>query len=343
MQYKNILITGGAGFIGSHLVNLMVDKYPQTRIINLDSITYAADISRVNVSRDKANYVFIKDDIRNENRVNEIFAEYSIDGVMHLAAESHVDNSIYGPKIFMETNIIGTHNLLSSARKLWQKEISELRPGFEHAKFLHVSTDEVYGSLGAEGYFSEETPYSPSSPYSSSKASSDMIAMSYYHTYQFPLVITNCSNNYGPCQHDEKLIPTVIRKALNNQSIPIYGNGSNIRDWLYVVDHATSLDLVFEKARIGEKYNIGTNNEKNNLELAKLICQHLDDMIPEKRSNAINSYVDLISFTKDRAGHDFRYAINNTKIKSELGWSPKYSFEESLKATIEWYIRLYLG
>lgn len=335
--HKNILITGGAGFIGSHLVNMMVRQYPESQIINLDALTYAADLSRLKESEKSPNYTFIKGDIRDEKLITEIFEKYQIDGVMHLAAESHVDNSISGPKLFMETNIMGSYNLLNAARRLWQDKPGCLKDDFNHARFLHVSTDEVYGSLGAEGYFLEESPYSPNSPYSSSKAASDMIARSYFHTYGLPIIISNCSNNYGPYQHDEKLIPTVIRKALNNEPIPIYGSGSNIRDWLYVVDHSIALDAAFKKGKPGEKYNIGTNNEKNNLELAKLICNILDEIYPKNKA----SYEELITFVEDRAGHDFRYAIDSGKAKSDLGWSPQYSFEESLKKTVEWYSEIY--
>ncbi len=337
IQYKNILITGGAGFIGSHLTNMMVSKYPESRIINLDALTYAADLSRLKDVVEAPNYLFIQGDIRDEKLVSEIFEKYQIDGVMHLAAESHVDNSISGPKLFMETNIMGSYNLLDAARRLWQENPGYLRDDFKHAKFLHVSTDEVYGSLGGEGYFSEDTPYAPNSPYSSSKAASDMIARSYFHTYALPVVISNCSNNYGPFQHDEKLIPTVIRKALNAEPIPIYGAGLNIRDWLYVVDHAIALEEVFRQGSLGEKYNIGTNNEKNNLEITKLICGILDELCPRKEG----SYSEFIAFVQDRAGHDFRYAIDSRKISSELGWAPKHSFDEALKETVLWYIKEY--
>ena len=333
--YKNILITGGAGFIGSHLTNMMATTYPDSTIVNLDALTYAADLSRLIKLKENPNYVFIEGDIRDEQLIKQIFEQYQIDGVMHLAAESHVDNSISGPKVFMETNIMGTYNLLDAARSLWQNKPGHLKDSFKHAKFLHVSTDEVYGSLGKEGYFLEETPYAPNSPYSSSKAASDMIARSYFHTYGFPVVISNCSNNYGPFQHAEKLIPTVIRKAINSENIPIYGSGTNIRDWLYVVDHAVALDLILQKGVPGQKYNIGTNNEKSNLDLAKLICAILDEMLPRDKG----SYAQLITFVEDRAGHDFRYAIDSTKIASELGWAPQYSFKEALEETVRWYLQ----
>jgi len=337
MKNNSILITGGAGFIGSHLVNLLVKKYPQTNIINIDSLTYAADLSRLKEIENNANYTFIEGDIRDELLIDKIFVENKIDSVIHLAAESHVDNSIKNPKIFVETNVIGTQNLLHSAKKLWLDANNELRKEYQNAKFLHVSTDEVYGTLGETGYFTEETPYAPNSPYSASKASSDMIARSYFHTFNLPIVISNCSNNYGSMQHDEKLIPTVIRKALSGEDIPIYGNGKNIRDWLYVEDHCLALELVFQKGTLGESYNIGTKNEKTNLDLAKEICQLLDKAKPKSSG----SYVDQVAFVQDRAGHDFRYAIDHSKISNELGWNPQFSFEQALQNTIDWYIKTY--
>jgi dTDP-glucose 4,6-dehydratase len=337
MKNNSILITGGAGFIGSHLVNLLVKKYPKTNIINIDSLTYAADLSRLKEIKNSKNYKFIEGDIRDESLIDKIFIENKIDSVIHLAAESHVDNSIKNPKIFVETNVIGTQNLLHSAKNLWLDNNNKLRDEYKNSKFLHVSTDEVYGTLGKTGYFTEETPYAPNSPYSASKASSDMIARSYFYTFGLPIVISNCSNNYGPMQHDEKLIPTVIRKALNDQEIPIYGNGENIRDWLYVEDHCLALELIFQNGSLGESYNIGTKNEKTNLDLAKNICQLLDEVKPKKSG----SYSDQIAFVKDRAGHDFRYAIDYSKISSKLGWNPKYSFEQALDNTINWYIENY--
>lgn len=338
MKNTSILITGGAGFIGSHLVNLLVKKYPKINIINIDSLTYAADLSRLKAIENSENYKFIKGDIRDESLIEKIFIENKIDGVMHLAAESHVDNSIKNPKIFIETNVIGTQNLLHAAKTLWLDSNNSLREEYKHSKFLHVSTDEVYGTLGKTGYFTEETPYAPNSPYSASKASSDMIARSYIHTFGLPVVISNCSNNYGPMQHDEKLIPTVIRKALESKEIPIYGNGENIRDWLYVEDHCLALELIFQKGLLGENYNIGTRNEKTNLDLAKKICQLLDEIQPK----ATGSYIDQITFVQDRAGHDFRYAIDHSKISNNLAWNPLYSFEQALQNTISWYIENYL-
>ncbi len=337
MKNTSILITGGAGFIGSHLVNLLVKKYPKINIINIDSLTYAADLSRLKAIENNKNYTFIKGDIRDESLIEKIFFENKIDGVMHLAAESHVDNSIQNPKIFIETNVIGTQNLLHAAKSLWLDSNNNLRDEYKHSKFLHVSTDEVYGTLGKTGYFTEETPYAPNSPYSASKASSDMIARSYVHTFRLPIIISNCSNNYGPMQHDEKLIPTVIRNALAGNEIPIYGNGENIRDWLYVIDHCLALELIFQKGLLGESYNIGTRNEKTNLDLATKICQLLDSIKPK----TTGSYLDQITFVQDRAGHDFRYAIDYSKISNNLSWNPKYSFEQAIENTISWYIDNY--
>lgn len=337
MKNTSILVTGGAGFIGSHLVNLLVKKYPEVTIINIDSLTYAADLDRLKSIENRKNYKFIKGDIRDDSLIQKIFAENKIDGVMHLAAESHVDNSIQNPKIFIETNVMGTQHLLQAAKKLWLDSNNNLLEEYKHSRFLHVSTDEVYGTLGKTGYFTEETPYAPNSPYSASKASSDMIARSYVHTYGLPIVISNCSNNYGPMQHNEKLIPTVIRKALEGKKIPIYGNGKNIRDWLYVEDHCLALELIFQKGSLGENYNIGTQNEKTNLDLAKKICHLLDKIKPKPKG----SYVDQIAFVKDRAGHDYRYAIDHSKISNDLAWNPKYTFEKSLQNTVEWYVESY--
>ncbi len=336
-MHKNILITGGAGFIGSHLVRLMVNQNPKINIINIDSLTYAADITRLDDVAKSPNYKFIQCDIRDAESVDNIFKEHNIDGVMHLAAESHVDNSIKNPHIFVETNVMGTQNLLHSARNLWMDESHKLKPEYIIAKFLHVSTDEVYGTLGEEGYFTEDTPYAPNSPYSASKAASDMMARSYFHTFNLPVVISNCSNNYGPAQHDEKLIPTIIRKALAGEDIPIYGNGKNIRDWLYVVDHCIAINTIFNKGKLGESYNIGTDNEKTNIDNAHEICEILDAKLPKKTGK----YSDQIKFVQDRAGHDFRYAIDFSKINKELGWSPAYTFKQALAETIDWYIELY--
>lgn len=337
MQNNIILITGGAGFIGSHLVKRLVLKYPQSKIINLDVLTYAADISRLREIINNDNYYFIEGDIRDESLVQDIFKQHKVNGVLHLAAESHVDNSITSPKIFVETNILGTQNLLDAAKNLWMKGNGQLNRVYQNAKFLHVSTDEVYGSLGDTGYFTETTPYAPNSPYSASKASSDLLARSYFHTYGMPIVISNCSNNYGPWQHDEKLIPTIIRKALAGQKIPIYGDGANIRDWLYVDDHCIAMEDIFQQGKPGESYNVGSSNEQNNLDLTRMICKLLDNIKPKAEGN----YSELISFVKDRAGHDYRYAIDPDKITRELGWKPKYSFGESLEKTVKWYVENY--
>lgn len=336
MNNRNILITGGAGFIGCHLVEHLLNKYPYSKIINLDLLTYAGDRERLEEHKKNPNYIFVQGDIGDEYLVSKIFNEHNIDGVMHLAAESHVDNSISGPRIFFETNVMGTQNLLDNAKRSWLEKNGRLKSEFAAAKFLHVSTDEVYGSLGVTDYFTEDTAYAPNSPYSASKAASDFVARSYFHTYGLPIVISNCSNNFGPKQHDEKLIPTIIRKAIAGKDIPIYGNGKNIRDWLYVTDHCTALDRIFSNGQIGESYNIGTQNEKTNIEIATLICEILDKILP-----VANSYKDQISYVQDRAGHDFRYAIDNGKICSKLGWTPEGLFTQNLKTTVEWYVSKY--
>lgn len=329
MQKKTILITGGAGFIGSHLVEYLLNKYSYYEIINLDSLTYAADLTRLNSIKDHPRYTFIKGNICDALLVNNLFSTYDIFGLFHLAAESHVDNSITNPAIFIETNVKGTFTLLEAAKNHWVK-------GFQN-RFLHVSTDEVYGSLGETGYFLETTPYAPNSPYSASKAASDFLVRSYFHTYNLPILISNCSNNYGPKQHDEKLIPTIIRNALTNKAIPIYGNGKNIRDWLYVIDHCSALDRIFHDGITGENYNIGTHNERTNLDIATLICQILDRIKPLKTG----SYSNQISYVKDRLGHDFRYGIDNTKICTNLNWKSSNSFNETLEDTVKWYIDHY--
>ena len=334
-QHKTVLITGGAGFIGSHLVSMLVQRYPSTSFYNLDLLTYAADLSRLRHLEDKNNYHFIKADIRDAEQVHKLFQSYKFDGVFHLAAESHVDNSIKDPKIFLETNIIGTFNVLSAAKELWSKQPQP------YYRFLHVSTDEVYGSLGKTGLFSETTPYAPNSPYSVSKASSYMIVRSFFHTYRLPVVITNCSNNYGPNQHKEKLIPLVIDNAIKGQPIPIYGNGKNIRDWLYVEDHCDALIYVFQKGLLGESYNIGTRNEKTNLEIVYLICDILERLLPSRdNEHLVNiNYHDLIIFVEDRKGHDFRYAIDGSKL-SDLGWQAKnQDFKKALEVTVKSYIQ----
>lgn len=313
---KNILITGAAGFIGSNFAEYFVNKYPEYNIIVLDKLTYAGNMNNLNNVIDKI--TFVKGDICDYPFVKELFEKYNINGVIHFAAESHVDNSIKNPFIFTQTNVMGTHTLLEVAKEVWGE-------GSEN-KFVHISTDEVYGTLGENGYFTEESPIRPNSPYSASKASSDLIARAYFETYKMNVSITNCSNNYGPYQHNEKLIPHMIKLALENKKPPVYGNGKNIRDWLYVEDHCEAIDLVFHNGKAGERYNIGGHNEKRNIEIVKLILKHL------------NKSEDLIEFVEDRKGHDYRYAIDPTKIKNELGWYPKTKFEDGIVKTIDWYL-----
>jgi dTDP-glucose 4,6-dehydratase len=335
---KNILVSGGAGFIGSNFVEYFCSKYPEYQIVNLDKLTYAGNPEYLKEVEKKANYSFIKGDIVDRKLVEELFDKYAFHGVIHFAAESHVDNSIEGPAAFIETNIVGTFILLDCARKHWMKGPGDLKDEFNDARFLHVSTDEVYGSLGSSGLFSETTPYAPNSPYSASKASSDFIVRSYFHTYKMPVVTTNCSNNYGPKQHDEKLIPTIIRKAIGNEAIPIYGDGSNVRDWLYVLDHCKGIDLAFHKGRLGETYNIGGRNERNNNQIAEKICAILDTIRPKKEGI---SYQEQIKYVKDRAGHDKRYAIDASKIENELGWKADENFDSGILKTVEWYLNKY--
>lgn len=335
---KNILVTGGAGFIGSNFVEYYLEKYPNHLLVNIDKLTYAGDLENLKGVEDRPNYTFVKGDICDKQLIQELFEEYRFQRIFHFAAESHVDNSIEGPEAFIKTNIEGTFILIDAARKMWLNAPGKINIEFKDARFLHVSTDEVYGTLGSEGLFEESTPYAPNSPYSASKASSDFLVRSYFHTYQMPAVTTNCSNNYGPKQHDEKLIPTVIRKALNLENIPIYGDGRNIRDWLYVLDHCRGIDLALSKGRLGETYNIGGRNERTNNQIAKSICNILDQKKP--RSDG-KSYHDLVTFVKDRAGHDLRYAIDATKIESELGWLADENFESGIEKTIDWYINKY--
>lgn len=329
-----ILVSGGAGFIGSNLILYLMEKYPDYQILNIDKLTYASNLRYLDRIKDKNGYTFSKTDIVDRNALHEVINRFRPEAVIHLAAESHVDNSIKGPEPFIMSNVVGTFNLLEECRRLWQGEPEQ----FTNSRFHHVSTDEVYGSLGSEGYFTEETPYAPNSPYSASKAGSDMIVRSYFHTYDMNVVTTNCSNNYGPHQHDEKLIPTVIRTALQKQSIPVYGKGENIRDWLYVLDHCRAIDLVFHKGRAGETYNIGGHNEWKNIDLVHKICDILNDEVGEGPENDYNS---LISFVTDRPGHDKRYAIDATKLETELGWGNTQDFDADLKATVLWYINKY--
>lgn len=332
----NILITGGAGFIGSNYIAYFLENHPEIKIINLDKLTYAGELSNLNEVQNVSNYTFVEGDICNRNLVEHLFNLHQINGVIHFAAESHVDNSIENPDTFIQTNVFGTFTLLDVAKSFWMESTHKAKSGCENNRFLHISTDEVYGSLGKEGLFTEKSPYAPNSPYSASKASSDFLVRSYFHTYGLNVVTTNCSNNYGPKQHDEKLIPTIIRKALKGENIPIYGDGQNIRDWLYVLDHCKAVDLVYQKGKAGETYNIGGNNERNNLYIANTICEILDDIRPKSES-----YKKQISFVKDRAGHDFRYAIDASKIEYELGWKADENFESGIKKTISWYLNKY--
>jgi len=325
---KTILITGGAGFIGSHVVRLFVTKYPDYLIVNLDKLTYAGNLENIQDIDKKSNYVFEKGDITDYSFITSLFTKYKFDGVVHLAAESHVDRSITDPMAFIRTNIIGTTTLLNAAKDAW-------KDNFEGKRFYHISTDEVYGSLGTEGFFTEETAYDPRSPYSASKASSDHLVRAYHNTYKLPAVISNCSNNYGPNHFPEKLIPLSINNIKNNKAIPIYGKGENVRDWLYVVDHANAIDIIFHKGINGETYNIGGNNEWTNIDLIKLLCKLMDKKLNRKPGTSEA----LITYVKDRAGHDLRYAIDSSKIQKELGWKPSLQFEEGLEKTVDWYLQ----
>ena len=335
---KTILITGGAGFIGSNFVVHFLENYKDVKVVNLDLLTYAGDLSNLSELKENENYTFIEGDICDTELVNNLFEKYKFSGVIHFAAESHVDNSIKNPDAFVKTNVNGTFNLIDVAKKHWMDAPFSFKEGCETNRFHHISTDEVYGTLGETGLFTEETPYAPNSPYSASKASSDFIVRSYFHTYGMNVVTTNCSNNYGPKQHDEKLIPTIIRKAINNEAIPIYGDGKNIRDWLYVEDHCTGIDLAFQKGKAGETYNVGGKNERDNLYIVHKICELLDTIKPKENAS---SYADLITFVQDRPGHDFRYAIDASKLENELGWKASENFESGIMKTIEWYLNKY--
>ncbi|MBU1995089.1 dTDP-glucose 4,6-dehydratase [bacterium] len=334
---KSILLTGTAGFIGSNFAPYFLEKYPQYNVINLDLLTYAGTLENLKECEGNPRYKFIKGDICNRELVEFIFNEYDIQGVIHFAAESHVDNSIKNPGVFVQTNVTGTFTLIDVAQKYWMKKPFEYKEEYKGCRFHHISTDEVYGTLNETDFFTEETPYAPNSPYSASKAGSDMIVRSYQETYGLNTVITNCSNNYGPKQHDEKLIPTIIRKALAGESIPIYGDGKNIRDWLYVLDHCKGIDIVYHTGKQGKVYNIGGRNERTNLQIVDAITTILDEKVP----HANKSYKELITFVEDRAGHDRRYAIDATKLETKLGWKADENFESGIVKTIEWYLQKY--
>ena len=321
-----ILVTGGAGFIGSHVVRKLVLDHPDYQVINLDALTYAGNLENLKDIEDRPNYLFVKGDIADGDFVDKLFSDHPVDGVIHLAAESHVDRSITGPMAFIRTNIVGTVNLLDSCRKAWD--------GKEGKRFYHISTDEVYGSLGTDGLFTEQSPYDPRSPYSASKASSDHLVRAYHHTYGLPVVLSNCSNNYGPNQFPEKLIPLAIHNIIQNKPIPVYGKGENVRDWLFVKDHARAIDLIFHRGETGRTYNIGGTNEWKNIDLIRFLCRVMD----RKLDRPGESSEKLITFVKDRAGHDLRYAIDSTRVTRELGWTPSVTFQEGLELTVDWYL-----
>lgn len=335
MSTKTILVTGGAGFIGSNFIPYLLKKHPNYKLINLDALTYAGELKNLVEVEGESRYEFIQGDICDQGLVENIFDQKHISDIIHFAAESHVDNSISGPGEFIRTNIVGTFTLLDIARKKWMEKPFKVRDEYKEARFHHISTDEVYGTLGDEGLFTEETPYAPNSPYSASKASSDMVVRSYFHTYGMNVVTTNCSNNYGPKQHNEKLIPTIIRKALSKEPIPVYGHGTNTRDWLYVLDHCKGIDLVFHKGKPGETYNIGGRNERKNLFIVNHICELLDQRRPLTGGE---SYKKFISFVEDRPGHDLRYAIDASKIENDLGWKADENFETGIEKTVDWYL-----
>ncbi|WP_299047424.1 dTDP-glucose 4,6-dehydratase [uncultured Polaribacter sp.] len=333
---KTILVTGGAGFIGSNFIPFFLLEHQDYHVVNLDLLTYAGNLDNLKEIEKNTRYTFVKGNICDRTLVENLFKEYNFSAVIHFAAESHVDNSIKNPDAFIKTNVFGTFNILDVAKNNWMLSPFQYKKGCEQHRFHHVSTDEVYGTLGETGLFTEETPYAPNSPYSASKASSDMLVRSYFHTYGLNVVTTNCSNNYGAKQHDEKLIPTIIRKAINGEKIPIYGDGKNIRDWLYVLDHCKGIHLAFQNGKAGETYNIGGKNERNNLYIVAKICEILDEIIPSEAS-----YKNQISFVKDRPGHDFRYAIDASKIEKELSWKADENFETGIKKTITWYLKKY--
>ena len=335
MSKRAVLVTGGAGFIGANFVPYFAEKYKEYLVINLDKLTYAGNLDNLSECVQMSNYVFVKGDICDRSLVEKLFKEYDIRGVIHFAAESHVDNSISGPQAFIETNILGTFTLIDVARNCWMEAPHQVKKGYEDARFHHISTDEVYGALGETGFFTETTPYDPSSPYSASKASSDLFVKAYHRTYGMNVTISNCSNNYGSKQHPEKLIPKIISNALSGKNIPIYGDGKNVRDWLYVLDHCKAIDLIFHKGQSGETYNIGGHNERNNLQIVDAICAILDKKMPKSDGS---SYRDLVVFVKDRPGHDRRYAIDASKLSSELGWKADENFDSGIIKTVEWYL-----
>ena len=334
-MHKTILITGGAGFIGSNFVPYFCEKYPEYKIINLDKLTYAGNLENLRSCENMPNYSFVQGDICDADLIEKLFRENDVRGVIHFAAESHVDNSITGPRAFINTNIIGTFNLLDAARRHWMDAPGRIKPGYADARFHHISTDEVYGALGATGEFREDTPYAPNSPYSASKASSDFLVRAYHHTYGLNTTTSNCSNNYGPKQHNEKLIPHIISCALAGKSLPIYGSGENVRDWLYVMDHCRAIDLIFHQGRAGETYNVGGHNERNNITIVKTICSILDELRPRTDGK---KYESQIEFVADRAGHDFRYAIDAGKLEQELGWRANETFDTGIVKTVKWYL-----
>ena len=335
---KTILITGGAGFIGSNFIPYFCEKYTNYNIINLDKLTYAGNLDNLKECEKMNNYKFIQGDICDRLLIKKLFKENDIKGVIHFAAESHVDNSIKNPDAFIQTNINGTFNLIDVAFKSWMEAPGKIKSGYKDCRFHHISTDEVYGTLGENGYFTETTAYAPNSPYSASKASSDFIVRAYHHTYRMNVTTSNCSNNYGPKQHHEKLIPHIIKQALEEKPLPIYGKGLNIRDWLYVLDHCKAIDLIFHKGKSGETYNIGGHNERNNIAIVNKICEILDEKMPRKNGA---KYSELIKFVEDRAGHDFRYAIDATKLEKELGWKAEETFDTGIIKTVKWYLEKY--
>ena len=331
----SILVTGGAGFIGSNFVSYFCAKYPEYHVINLDKLTYAGSLDNLTDCMPLPNHTFVRGDIGDEALVGRLFAEHDIRGVIHFAAESHVDNSISGPRAFMETNLMGTFTLIEAARRHWMEGPGRIRKGYERARFHHISTDEVYGALGAEGLFTEASPHAPNSPYSASKAGSDFIVRAYHRTYGMNVTTSNCSNNYGPRQHGEKFIPVIISRCLAEAPIPVYGSGRNVRDWLYVLDHCRAVDLIFHEGRSGETYNVGGRAERSNLEIVHAVCSLLDELRPRKGGAR---HEELMTFVDDRPGHDFRYAVDPSKIMTELGWKPEETFESGMRRTVEWYL-----